>query len=456
MTTKKIKIKFEPKDWQKEVLRNLDRFNVLVIHRRAGKTFLAIHLLIKALFDCGRESPVVGLISPEKQQSIKNTWNLIKKIVDDIPGTKTNEVDHRVDFINGGQFLLFGATNPDAIRGGYFDMVVLDEVAQMPASLWQDVVRPMLSDRDGKALFIGTPKGRNLFYDLYKKSTSGDQDWYGNLYTVEDTLSLGSRSPESTLKEIESLKRDSTEDSYLQEYMCDFSAAIKGAYYGKEINRLRKEGRISKGLYDPEYQVVTGWDIGLDGTAIWYAQIFGNKYNIIDFDFVVGEDTKWCIKNFLLTKDYSYSKAYIPFDSSKVSATDSKRSVLSIFKGHKIKFKKVKKPGNNKRGSEIDVVKTQLIKCSFDSDTCSKGLDHLSLYQQKWNDNAGIFMGEPLHDINSHPADAFRTLIMGLKTDTSSHGGDLKTETRTVMNYNHFSIHDSGLQSDNDYDPFSI
>lgn len=456
MSTTKVQIQFEPKEWQKEVINSLDRFNVLVIHRRAGKTFLSIHLLIRALFECKLKNPVVGLISPEKQQSIKNVWNDIKEIVAQIPGTTTNEVEHKVSFPNGGEFLLFGASNPDAIRGGYFDMVVLDEVAQMPASLWQDVVRPMLSDRQGKAVFIGTPKGRNLFYDVYKKASSGAEDWYGASFNVEQTRSLGTLSEEATLLEIESLKRDNTEDSFNQEYMCDFDAAIKGAYYAKELNRLRREGRVQRGLYDPEYPVDTGWDIGLDGTAIWYAQIFGNKINLIDFDFVVGEDIKWCFKNFIMKKDYTYSKHYVPHDSKKRSSADKKKSVLGIFIKHGLKTKTVSKPGNNMVDAEINIVKTQLIKCTFDADTCQKGLDYLSLYQQEWNDSAGIFMGKPKHDINSHPSDAFRTLIMGLKTDNNRNGISTPTQVHTQHTYDPYSLNNRGALADMSYDPFDI
>jgi hypothetical protein len=386
MTVQQVKINFEPRDWQKEAIQALKRFNVFVIHRRAGKTFLCIHLLVREIFECKKKFPVVGLISPEKQQSIKNTWKIIKEVVATIPGVTTNEVEHKVTFPNGGELLLFGAANPDAIRGGYFDMVVLDEVAQMPSSLWQEVVRPMLSDREGKAVFIGTPKGRNLFYDIYKHATSGAKDWYGALYNVEDTGEISEA-------ELASLKQDQSEDAYNQEYMCDFEAAIKGAYYAKEINRLRKEGKIKPGLYDPDHPVHVGFDIGLDGTALWYAQVFGNKVNLINFDYVTGETVDWCIQHFLNKKDYTYGTIYVPHDAKRLKAEDRKTSLLQLFKNHGYNVYKVKKPGNNMLDQEINLVKTNIRKCSFDSDACGKGLDHLSLYQQQWNDNAGIFMG---------------------------------------------------------------
>lgn len=455
MTTKIVSIPFSPKPWQKTVLSSLERFNVLVIHRRAGKTFLATHLLVKEIFECKRKRPVVGLISPEKQQSVKNMWDDIKEIIKDIPGARPNEVEHKIEFPNGGVFYVFGAANPDAIRGGYFDMVVLDEVAQMPASLWTQVVRPMLSDRKGKAVFIGTPKGRNLFYDMYKFATSGVANWYGATFNVLDTKSLGNRSEKGTMEEVTDLKEELSEDVFNQEYMCDFDAANKGAYYAKEITRLRNEDKITKGLYDPDYPVHVGFDIGLDGTALWYAQIFGKNINLIDFDFVTGETIDWCIKHFLSPKDYTYGTIYVPHDAKKVSAADKKKSPLSLLKNHGYNVYRVKKPGNNMLDQEINLVKSSIRTCSFDSETCSNGIDHLSLYQQQWNDNAGIFMGVPKHDINSHTADAFRTLLMGLRTDKKNQGSKNVTETMTVSRYDHFSCN-TGPTVDNDYDPFNI
>ena len=86
-----------------------------------------------------------------------------------------NESELRVDLVNGSMIRLYGADNPDALRGPYLDGVVLDEFADMKPEVWHEVVRPMLADRRGWATFIGTPKGKNEFYRLYQNALKDDR-----------------------------------------------------------------------------------------------------------------------------------------------------------------------------------------------------------------------------------------------------------------------------------------
>lgn len=216
-----IAIPYKPRPAQKEIHAELDRFRfvVLVAHRRMGKTVLAVNHLIRRAFKDGKERGVYGYIAPFRNQAKSIAWEYLKHYTTNLPGRGVNEQELTVALPNGCKIRIFGADIPDALRGLYFDGIVLDEVAQMKREVWEEIIRPALSDRKGWAVFIGTPKGVNLFHELYlnaQKDRGGD--WAALLYRVHDTDSLD---PE----EVEKLRGDMSENSFRQEYLCDFSAS---------------------------------------------------------------------------------------------------------------------------------------------------------------------------------------------------------------------------------------
>lgn len=198
------------------------RFTVLVAHRRFGKTVLAINHLLKMALLCPRPMGCYGYVGPLLKQTKKVAWAYLKSFTSNIPGRKVNEAETRIDLPNGASIWLYGADNPDSIRGSYFDGVVLDEVAQMKPQVWSEVIQPMLADRKGWALFIGTPKGVNLFSDLYysalKREQEGNPHWQAMLYPVTATKALDQ-------DEVDRLKEELSDNAFRQELLCDFSAS---------------------------------------------------------------------------------------------------------------------------------------------------------------------------------------------------------------------------------------
>ena len=134
-----------------------------------------------------------------------------------MPCRAVNEGELSVDFPNGARIRLFGADNPDAMRGLYFDGVILDEVADMKPEVWGAIIRPALSDRNGWACFIGTPKGMNLFYELYTLGLNNPQ-WSSAMYRADETGII----PEQELDAAQSVM---SPNQYRQEFLCDFSAS---------------------------------------------------------------------------------------------------------------------------------------------------------------------------------------------------------------------------------------
>src|SRR5690606_9560529 len=136
---------------------------------------------IKAAVGCRLPRPRYGYVAPLYSQAKSIAWDYLKHYTAPIPGVRRNESELWVELPNGARIRLFGADNPDSLRGMYFDGVALDELAQMKPDTWTEVIRPALTDRGGFAVFIGTPKGVNIFHDLYQQAVR-DPAWFAGFY----------------------------------------------------------------------------------------------------------------------------------------------------------------------------------------------------------------------------------------------------------------------------------
>jgi len=215
-----IKLDYTPRTWQRECHIKKQRFSVYALHRRSGKTELAIMELIDKAMKTDKELAMFVYIAPFLRQAKAIAWARLKQKIEPLRRTSVidiNEGELSVRFKHNGAIIrLFGGDNPDALRGMRLDGCVIDEVAQIKNELWSDIVQPALSDRLGWSLFIGTPQGINLFSELYYKAVN-EQGWTASRYTVFDTDSLH---PD----EVKRLQRDMSETSFAREYLCDFSA----------------------------------------------------------------------------------------------------------------------------------------------------------------------------------------------------------------------------------------
>ena len=215
-----IKLDYTPRTWQRECHLKKQRFSVYALHRRSGKTELAIMELIDKAMKTDKELAMFVYVAPFLRQAKAIAWARLKQKIEPMRRTSVieiNEGELSVRFKHNGAIIrLFGGDNPDAMRGLRLDGIVMDEVAQLKNELWTDIVQPALSDRLGWSIFIGTPSGINLFSELYYKAID-ESDWTAARYTVYDTDSLHPN-------EVTRLKRDMSETSFAREYLCDFSA----------------------------------------------------------------------------------------------------------------------------------------------------------------------------------------------------------------------------------------
>lgn len=224
-TVVRLNLQYRPRRWQKECHVKKARFKVLALHRRAGKTELGVRELYEAaLSSSPHTNRLYVYMAPYLKQAKLIAWQRIKQIAEMIPGAKINESELCVTIPNGSEIRVFGGDNPDAMRGVRLDGIVVDEVAQIKPEVWNEIAQPALSDRLGWALFIGTPKGINMFSELFYAAQTLP-DWFCAIYTVYDTDALDSG-------EVERLRRDMPENEFAREYLCDFSAASEDQLLG--------------------------------------------------------------------------------------------------------------------------------------------------------------------------------------------------------------------------------
>lgn len=241
-------IPYKPRFPQSEIHPQLEkhRFCVLVAHRRLGKTVLAVNHIIKMALTNLNPNSRYAYIAPFLKQAKLIAWDYVKRYTATIPGTRVHEGDLIVELPNGAKIYLFGADNPDALRGTYLDGVVLDEYAQIKPDVFAEIIRPALSDRSGWALFLGTPKGQNQFYEVYnhavKMAAKGDYSWWSGLYRADETNVIAA-------SELEELKSVQSEATYRQEMLCDFTAAADNVLItidvvSKAVEKAYKPGDI--------------------------------------------------------------------------------------------------------------------------------------------------------------------------------------------------------------------
>lgn len=398
-----VVIPYKPRPLQREIHKSLKRWNLLVCHRRFGKTVFAINELIKQAAKNDKKMPRYAYVAPYYKQAKQIAWDYLKDFTRPIPGIKVNESELRVDFPWGARIQLFGADSPDSMRGLYLDGVVLDEYADMSPRIFSEVLRPALSDREGSAIFIGSAKGGTPFYDLWDR-VKDEPDWFVKVYPASETGVIAET-------ELEDARKIMDEDEFAQEYECSWTASIKGAYYGKQLAEAQTDDRIGNVPYEPRLPVNTAWDLGVgDSTAIWFYQVLGKEIRIIDYHEDSGEGLPYYAK-VLDQRGYKYGEHWAPHDI-QVRELGSGKSRIETAKMLGINFRIVP---NLSIDDGINAVRNTIPRCWFDAKRCELGLQALRNYRKEYDDRRQEYKPRPLHDWSSHASDAFRYLAVSLK-----------------------------------------
>lgn len=398
------------------------RWSVLVAHRRAGKTVACVNDLIDAALRCKLPEPRFAYLAPYYAQAKDVAWNYLKRYTAPITGSAIHEAELRVDLPNGGRVRLYGADNYDRLRGIYLDGVVLDEYGDMDPRAWSEVIRPALSDRSGWASFIGTPKGRNHFCEVYEGALT-DKDWLAQMLKASETGIL----PESELADA---RKAMTEDQYAQEYECSFQAAVVGAYFARELNAAEENRRIGRVIHEGGIAVHTAWDLGIgDSTAIWFVQTIGREVRIIDYLENSGVGLDWYAKE-LDRKPYKYGEHILPHDA-EVKELGTGKSRLETLNSLGIRNTRIIPAQSVEDG--INAARVYMSRCWFDKEKCRQGLEALRMYRREWDEKRKVFKDRPLHDWTSHAADAFRYLALADPTTSGMWDKPLNYSTQGIV-----------------------
>lgn len=393
-----ITIDYKPRGWAKDFHNSNQRFKVLVLHRRAGKTTACINHLQRDALRIPNSK--YAYIAPTYKQAKDIAWDMLKYFARFVPNVKFNEQELRVDYPNGSRVRLYGADNPDSLRGLALWGVVFDEYSQQPSNIFTEIISPALSDHKGYAIWIGTPKGKNDFYKLYEDHRE-DEHWYTLLLKASESGIVDS-------EELAIQRKLMSEDEYNQEYECSWQASIKGAYYSKEVQQAYNDNRITSVPYEAMLPVHTWWDLGIgDATAILFMQNVGFEWRLIDCYEATGESLSHYL-NKLREKSqeygYVYGEHYAPHDIEvRELGTGKSRYELAVELG--VRFNIAPKLSID---DGINAGRLRFSHLWIDKDKCKDFINAISQYRKEYDDKKGVFRDKPLHDWSSHYADAFR------------------------------------------------
>lgn len=377
------------------------RWACIVAHRRCGKTVACVNELVARATYTQKKNARFAYVAPYYRQAKDVAWVYTKQFGAPII-SKIRESELRVELKHNGAWItLYGADNPNALRGLYFDGVILDEYGDCRPSLWGQVILPTLADRRGWATFIGTPKGKNHFYDIRERARA-EHSWYYGEHKASETGIVG---PE----ELEEIKAMSDDDEYAQEWECSFDAAVKGTYYSSLMAKL--ERNFAEDIpYNPDFPVSVFADLGRkDSTAFWYNQITPAGSDMVDYDEHDGQDLEFYF-DMLEAKGYDYDTFFLPHDA-KAETLATKKSTIEQF----VDWQKRKYPNARTRivpklskQSGIEAGRWAMRRTRFCRTKCKLGYEALRAYKRKYNELTKQFSDAPEHNWAADGADAYR------------------------------------------------
>jgi hypothetical protein len=254
---------------QYHVFQSPKRFRVLVAGRRFGKTELAL----AELFRAARTTPnsTVWYVAPSEKLAKRIVWHRLKNITRRLWARKPSEQNLAIHLTNGSAIVVKGGFHPDSLRGEGLDFVVLDETADLKPEAWTNSLRPSLADRQGRALFIGTPKGRNHLFNYFELAQSHPDDWAAFQFTTEE----GGIVQKS---ELESAGRAMDPNTFRQEFEAQFTAI--GNY--RAYLSFDRESNIRDVRFEPSQPLIWSLDFNIDPMCMLLMQRTGDDVNVLE------------------------------------------------------------------------------------------------------------------------------------------------------------------------------
>jgi len=414
-TGRKIRLPvLDLRDYQRELFERLDsgvRRLITVWPRRHGKDLTAINLVAREMF---RRVGLYYIILPFYAQARKIYWEGFtadgRKFLDFIPKplrSRTSGQDMIIETKNGSILRLIGSDNPDSIVGTNPVGIVFSEFSLQDPICWE-LMRPVLRENGGWAVFNGTPRGKNHLWHLIQR-VKDNPDWWVSIRPWQE---LGVLTEKDIQDEIDA---GMDPDLVRQEFECSFTAGMKGAYWARAMEEAREAGRITHVSYDESVPVFTFWDLGMnDITSIWFVQFVGNEVHAIDYY----ENHDQTMAHYLSVchgKPYNYAEHWLPHDAAAKSLQTGKSTQEMAEDylhglGSYVPVQVAPRPNN--KADAIKLGRALIRRAWFDERRCRRGIEALEAYRRKWDEKRKTFIDRPEHDWASHPADAWQTMAL--------------------------------------------
>lgn len=420
-----IRLNYKPREIFLPYHNRTERYACIIAHRRAGKSFALLNdMIVRALIP--REDGLkdqYALLAPTASQARAIAWAYLleqtapfqncrgyKKLEQHLTVTLPNARDVNKP---GNTIMLLGAENAERLRGLFLSGICIDEAADIADFVISDIIRPALADRQGWLTVSGTVKSADDFlYRTYLRSKKLHLLWFSSMLKASETNII----PKS---ELEEMRREMSDESYMVEMECDVTAAMTG----KILLPYHNQEQVIKVPYDPAGSaVITAWDLGVsDAMAVWTAQMCGREPHILDYKEESGKDLGYFV-TWLASLPYAkhYGAHLLPHDS-KVRELGSGVSRIETLKNKGLRHLKVvpKLP----KDQQIEAARMLLPKCWFNEDTTAEGRKALRNYSYSFDPKRKVFSQSPRHDAHSNGSDAFLTLAVGMKKAMNVVGG---------------------------------
>ena len=392
-----------------------------IAHRRWGKDEIALNVTR----DLALQRPAsYWHCLPEYAQARKAIWAAVnphtgKRRVDEaFPGEIRESVNEQEMFIklrNGSTWQIVGSDRYNALVGSGVAGVVFSEWALANPSAW-GYIRPMVEENGGWAAFITTPRGNNHAKAMYDMARSNPK-WFAEVSDVHTTGALSQEALDEALAEYRAIYGlDFGLALFEQEYLCSFSSAMVGAYFGAEMSRAEREGRVKPVPVDPKYPVHTAWDLGkATNNPIWCFQVIGQQLRIVDFYQPESDDLEeWCAT--LNARGYT-GNDYVPHDIL-VTEWGSKRTRIETLRALGRKPKRIVKVSV---ADGLQAGRVAINSAVFaDNDAVALGIEGLKSYRREWDDDLKTFREHPVKDWAEHIGSAWRYLGLSWREEQAA------------------------------------
>jgi hypothetical protein len=319
-------------------------------------------------------------------------------------GRPPQEAELKITLKNDATIYVLGADNADSLRGMYLDGTVNDEYALFKPSVFPQVIRPALSDRNGWSVFASTPRGKNLFHDVCEQARKNPREWFSLILSAETSGIIPAR-------ELADLRRDMDPEEFAQEYLCSFDSALKGAIYSDEMNAMFMDARVVVGrkLYDPALPTHCVFDLGFsDATVcIWFQLGRDGTIRIVACEATTQQSIMGHIER-IHRFEGELGSVFLPHDA-RAKNLQTGASILEQFLANDITPRLV--PMHKVRDG-IAAARKIFPLVSIDQDMTGDLVEALKSYRRTWDDTKLMFSDIPLHDWASDFADCFRYMAI--------------------------------------------